>query len=402
MINTVAPNATLMDFDRTDAERLRQLRPLVTPHLDRLADGFTEAVGGRSSSNAANGEESSVRAAARHWLAALFTPPSGPRPPRGRRLAAVAVDEDLDPVKLLAATSRARLALHAVVRDAELGEAAGSAIGSIDKAIDLAVAHLMRTLWADISDGRLDSAATLASGLSHELFNPLNTITLNVSLLERQLRTRLGSSEEFAPIIEAVRAEVQRVSDFTDRLSDFARPLTPAHTHFEIAPLLETIARGHRGTLLTDGLVLTTDILGTPRVYADRQLLEQALVQLLGNAVEAAERGGEIAIGVDNTDGETVIEVRDDGPGIAAGSQNQVFDLFYTTKASRTGLGLAIVKKIVDAHDGTIELTSDPGRGTTIRLTLPGPRSERPAASEEASAPPAVGVEKTSPDPPRR
>ena len=396
-MTTVAPHDTLMDFDQADAERLRQLRPLVTPHLDRIADAFAEAVG-----------ESSVRAAARVWLSNLFTRPAGPRPPRGRRLAAVAVDENLDPVKLLAGTSRARLALHAVIREAELGEATGPALGSIDKAVDLAVAHLLHTLWDDLSDGRLDSAATLAAGLAHELFNPLNAITLNVSLLERQLQARLGSTDQFAPIIEAMRAEVQRVSDFTDRLSEFARPLTPIHTHFEIAPLLEAIARGHHATLLTDGVVVTTDIRGRPRVYADRQLLEKALVQLLGNAIEAVERGGEIAIRVDNTEGATIIEVRDDGPGIAPASRDQVFDLFYTTKASGTGLGLASVKKIVDAHGGTIALTSESDRGTTIRLTLPGPRPERPAIAEEASGPAAraaagaPGVEKTSPDPPQR
>jgi signal transduction histidine kinase len=118
---------------------------------------------------------------------------------------------------------------------------------------------------------------------------------------------------------------------------------------------------------------------GLPQIQADQHQLTQLFTNLLINAYEAMNGTGRITITGDRTrledggDGRdaVLIEVRDDGPGIAPDVAEKVFDPFFTTKPQGSGLGLAIVRKIVDAHDGRIDMRTAPGQGTTIRLMLP-------------------------------
>jgi signal transduction histidine kinase len=121
---------------------------------------------------------------------------------------------------------------------------------------------------------------------------------------------------------------------------------------------------------------LSTDL---PHIQGDQHQLTQLFTNLLINAYEAMGGTGRIVITSELTrmaDGgagreAVLVEVTDDGPGMPADVSEKVFDPFFTTKAQGSGLGLAIVRKIVDAHDGRLDLRTAPGQGTTIRLTLP-------------------------------
>jgi signal transduction histidine kinase len=126
-----------------------------------------------------------------------------------------------------------------------------------------------------------------------------------------------------------------------------------------------------------------------PLIQADQHQLAQLVTNLLTNAYEALEGKGHVIISAEtvhveavNAHGEAdmsdavLVEVADDGPGVPQDVRDKVFDPFFTTKAQGSGLGLAIVRKIVDAHDGKIDLRSAAGRGTAIRVTLPVTASE--------------------------
>ena len=118
---------------------------------------------------------------------------------------------------------------------------------------------------------------------------------------------------------------------------------------------------------------------GLPNINADQHQLTQVFTNLLMNAYEAMGGAGRVTISADRLrleDGAegrdaVLVEITDDGPGIPQDVAEKVFDPFFTTKAQGSGLGLAIVRKIVDAHDGRIDLRTSPGQGTAIRVTLP-------------------------------
>ncbi|HQG28249.1 MAG TPA: ATP-binding protein, partial [Candidatus Ozemobacteraceae bacterium] len=108
-------------------------------------------------------------------------------------------------------------------------------------------------------------------------------------------------------------------------------------------------------------------------IYAtiDREKIKQALLNVMLNAIQSMEHGGTLTVNVLPQADEIVIELRDEGAGIPPECAKRIFDPFFTTRPNGTGLGLAITKKIVDLHQGSISVDSEPGRGTCVRIELP-------------------------------
>jgi len=222
---------------------------------------------------------------------------------------------------------------------------------------------------------KLQVPAALAAGLAHEIRNPLNAIGLHLTLLERRLRRLGDDSEAAATSIEGIRSEVRRMRALTSEIVDFAKPLDLAFVWVDPRELSEAIEVAHAASLGASGIELELIVHGEGRLWCDRDQIHHALVALLMNAVEAMDGAGRIRVELTAEGLYSVIKVQDDGAGIARELQSQVFDLFFTTKASGTGLGLPAVQKIVEAHQGTIELDSQSNVGTTVWIKLPRPRS---------------------------
>jgi signal transduction histidine kinase len=161
---------------------------------------------------------------------------------------------------------------------------------------------------------------------------------------------------------------------------DFVRPIRLQVEHTAVADAVHGAiqladSKGRRGGIQVDVNVPA----GLPRIQADQHQLTQVFTNLLMNAYEAMNGTGRIAISADlarledGADGReaVLVECADDGPGMPAEVAEKVFDPFFTTKPQGSGLGLAIVRKIVDAHDGRIDIRTAAGQGTTIRVTLP-------------------------------
>jgi signal transduction histidine kinase len=215
---------------------------------------------------------------------------------------------------------------------------------------------------------------TFASGLAHEVRNPLNSIGLQLSILERRIgRVEAGLGREMTDLVGIIHEEVHRldrlVGDFllfsrTDRLQ--YRPADLAALADEVVQLLEPEARGL-------GVTVRRAAIGAavPLLQMDAEKMKQVVINLVRNAFEAMPEGGEVAIESGVVDGQARLVVRDTGPGLPAGLD--VFQLFVTTKPKGTGLGLSIVQQIVLQHGGEIVIQSDAGRGAAFTVCLPVP-----------------------------
>ena len=231
---------------------------------------------------------------------------------------------------------------------------------------------------------RLASLGEMAAGIAHELKNPLAGIEVMAGLLRRQVSELPDAQTLLADII----SEAKLANAIVVEMLEFVRPIRLQMEQTDVRDVLQqsmTLAEGKvpRG----DIAVSTTVPPALPLVDGDHHQLCQVFTNLLTNAFEALGGRGRVAISatvedvtqdpafaIDDGSAPTrsvVVEVADDGPGVATELSDRIFDPFFTTKPQGSGLGLAIVRKIVDAHDGRIDLTSTPGVGTRFRVTLP-------------------------------
>ena len=216
---------------------------------------------------------------------------------------------------------------------------------------------------------KLAAIGTLASGVAHELNNPLNNISLAAQILARALPA--GND---APIVretlDDILSQTQRVKLIVGDLLEFAREKPP-----ELRPTdLVAVIREAAARAIPTGRAVTFRLVGEPRarVMADGHLVTQVFVNLIANAVDALGDGGEVTVTVGLQGDKVVAAVADTGRGIPADELPKVFDPFFTTKEKGTGLGLAIVYNAVRKHGGSVDVRSEPERGTTFTVTFPG------------------------------
>ena len=221
---------------------------------------------------------------------------------------------------------------------------------------------------------RLAAWAEMARQVAHEVKNPLTPIQLSAEHLRRVFADR---SEDFAKTLETctdtILKQVRNLRGIVTEFSAFARPPATELALQDPRAMLEEVVRPYQAGL-PPRVALTLDLDGaTPRVRADRRLLERAVVNLLENALQAVGEAGAIRVSLRAGDqGRRVeIEVRDTGAGVPPEVRDRVFEPFFSTKTSGSGLGLALVKKIAEDHGGGVSLQSAPGEATRAVLWLP-------------------------------
>jgi signal transduction histidine kinase len=229
---------------------------------------------------------------------------------------------------------------------------------------------------------RLAGLGEMAAAMAHELKNPLAGIEVMAGLLRR----KVSGSPDAQSILTDIIDEAKMANATVVAVLDYVRPVRLESERTSIGDVVHdavTMAenKGRRGDIEVR-VDLPPDL---PALQGDRHQLCQVFTNLVINAFEALEGHGRIAISAstgaveeDHGHGDgpactptVVVQVTDDGPGVAPDLADRIFDPFFTTKAQGSGLGLAIVRKIVDAHDGRIDIHSAPGRGTTFTITLP-------------------------------
>jgi signal transduction histidine kinase len=222
--------------------------------------------------------------------------------------------------------------------------------------------------------------AALVGGLAHEIRNPLSTIRLNMELLAEDFDvddpaspTRHRDRRAKAKI-ELVRQECDRLQKLLGDFLDFARQetltLEPGSLNGELGQLLDFFSPQAVDAGVDVIRYLDPEL---PAVRLDRETFRSAVLNLLLNAVQAMEPGGQLVVRTRAAGLGVVIELIDTGPGMDAETLGKVFRAFYTTKQGGSGLGLPTARKIVEAHGGTIDIETAPGRGTKVTIWLPAP-----------------------------
>ena len=217
---------------------------------------------------------------------------------------------------------------------------------------------------------RLAGLGKLASGVAHEIRNPLSTIKGVATYLAK--RTQPGGREEEAA--NTMVAEVDRLNRVVSELLDFARPAAITLVETNARELVDRALRLAEADIKAKQIVVSIDEEpGFPMVRISPERLTQALLNLFLNAVQAMEPGGRLRVAIRRQPeaGTFSLTVGDNGKGIAEADQALIFTPYFTTKPSGTGLGLAIVHQIVEAHGGGIRVDSAPGAGTEFTVTLP-------------------------------
>ncbi len=228
---------------------------------------------------------------------------------------------------------------------------------------------------------RLAAIGELASTIGHELRNPLGVISNAVYLL----RGDLGPTPTDAATrhLSTAEREVSAATVIVSDLLEFARQRDPVTTDVDAVALMEEAL----SVLPPPSGITAVRNLPEPPVLlaADRDMLRQVLLNLIGNAYQAMIDGGTVTVGL-TTDGPKLhLSVTDTGVGMEPEVSRRVFEPFYTTKARGVGLGLAVSRRIVEAHDGDISVVSAPGQGTTFTVTLPRVPVPRQAADRDSS-----------------
>ena len=215
---------------------------------------------------------------------------------------------------------------------------------------------------------RLAAVGEMAARMAHELRNPLGSIELFAALLRRQLADR-PEQRQWA---EHVSTAVAAMDYVLSNLLLFTRPPRPRRRRVDLAPLVESARRFAIHRLEQNQVVFECDLTAVAGpAWCDPDLLRQALVNLILNAIDAMPHGGRLTVTAAARAGGVEIAVQDTGVGIPATALAHIFDPFFTTKGQGTGLGLAIAHNALEAHGGAIRVESPGDRGARFTLWLP-------------------------------
>jgi two-component system, NtrC family, nitrogen regulation sensor histidine kinase NtrY len=212
----------------------------------------------------------------------------------------------------------------------------------------------------------------MARQVAHEIKNPLTPIQLSAEHLQRVHADR---GEPLGPVLEScvssILGQVRLLRQIAAEFSSFASSPTARLAPVDVPPLVAEVVDPYR-TGLAGRIEIDNRATGPlPRVQVDRTLVARALANIVENALHAMPGKGRLDIDAAATDGHVTVQVRDTGVGMDKDALARVFEPYFSTKTTGTGLGLPIARRNIELSGGTIEVESEKGVGTTVRITLP-------------------------------
>jgi PAS domain S-box-containing protein len=230
---------------------------------------------------------------------------------------------------------------------------------------------------------RLAALGRVTAGVAHEVKNPLNSMRLWLEVL----KVNMPVDPEPQQAVRMLDSEIDRLDRAVKTFLNFTRPVEFQLEETDLPALLVEISDAARPSIVKAGVDLRAEFpRDFPAVLLDRQLIHQAVLNLLINACDFTSPGGRISLGLRRSGEFAEISVSDSGRGIPLEEQAKIFQLFHTTRPGGTGIGLANTFRFVQLHNGRIEFDSEPGRGTTFRIELPLARHAEAPAAEARSA----------------
>jgi two-component system NtrC family sensor kinase len=241
--------------------------------------------------------------------------------------------------------------------------------------------HRKALMGQILQSERMAAVGRLASGVAHEINNPLAIISEIVGYLGDLLEDQDSAGrkvlmQELNDALPKIRTQIKRGRDITHRLLQFARKTEMTIEHADVSTALTEILFFLEKECRLAGITIHRDYQpDLPRVAIDETQLQEILMNLTKNAIDALtpKGGGNIWLEATEEAGKVVISVKDDGPGIDNSIRDRLFDLFVSTKSIEqgTGLGLSICYAIVKRCDGEIRVISEPGKGAAFSVVLP-------------------------------
>jgi len=231
---------------------------------------------------------------------------------------------------------------------------------------------------------RLGAVGQMAAQIAHDIRTPLVVI----GGYARSLSEDASLPAEARETLGIVVGEVRRLEGIVNSVLAHAREPLPELRPVDVGRLVREAIELLRYELDPAGVRVAVDVApGTPRALADRDLLFQALINLIHNAVQALPDGGTLRLAAEREEGRVAIRIRDEGVGIPRDLLDRVLEPFFTTRPNGTGLGLPIVHTIVRAHGGDLEIDSREGVGTSVRMRMAAAAEVVPARPVEGPAP---------------
>ena len=218
---------------------------------------------------------------------------------------------------------------------------------------------------------RLTAMGELASGVAHEIRNPLNSISTIIQQLDKDF-TPTDDKEEYHELSNIVYSEINRINQTVKDFLHFAKPEEIKPEPFKLDTLLKQLQKQYKGVLGKQNIQIEIKQSLTGQVTWDLNKMKQVFINLIDNAKDAIIKEGTISININkSSDDDISIQIIDDGMGMSDTVQPNVFNLYYTTKAKGTGIGLSIVQRIIFEHKGIITINSKKDIGTTVSIVLP-------------------------------
>ena len=357
------------------AERVRAAAPKLMPFLPGLIDGFYAELESPPQPNRVNIDDrqqlARLKASLVLWLEGLLRGEYDSELMMRRvRVGQRHLEVGLDQVYTNAALSRLRAGLIRVLAGVWQGtiEDLMATVESLNLLFDLDLALIQKAWEAEeLRLRRTERFATISQisgGIAHELRNPLNAVKVSVYYL---LHAKNLTPEKLGEHLGRIDRQADKADAVIKALSAFTRIHPPALEPFDIAG---TIQESVNAVCIPDDVIVEFDVDPGMKALGDTEQIQIVLGNLVRNAVDAMPAGGRLTIIADRDDDQVNIQVRDTGIGIQPHDLSLIMEPLFTTKAHGIGLGLATASEIVQQHDGSIAVESEPDRGCTFTIQL--------------------------------
>lgn len=375
-------------FEERDAENIRRLGDIIRPLIpDIVARFYGVLLKHPGAARVFSGPEQieRLRLKLSDWLDTLFCGKYDDAYCRQRaEIGRTHVRVGLAQHYMFGAMEVIRQELHAGVLAAGLPNGA-DALDSLNKLLALETAVMLETFQIAHAEQlralervalgerlsraeRLAEIGQLAASLAHEIKNPLAGISGAVQVI----RDATPSDDQHHPILAEILRQIDRLDGTVEDLLVYARPKVPQMRSCDMGDVVTRTVELLRKQPLAAGIQLEVECdARLPAVDLDPDQIEQVLINVILNAVQASSKGDVVRMTAQADSATIELIVRDQGHGMSESVRRKAFEPFFTTKARGTGLGLAICRQIIHAHHGSLELRSEPGAGTTVIVRLP-------------------------------